>query len=215
MVTPNLLTNSLLEIKLAASGEADRAALTLGSGFPAGTRYSTDGGSNWYLLYFGGAIWLEAGAELSVLVDVTDASEVSEGTQILSAESYCCNERITTLSSEVCYGTATLTSTGLMTDPGETLTVTLPECMGAYEFIYTIEILTTDATGNLTYADATAAFAVTVDATNILTVRFADQLPQAGTYRLNLTWNDGDTRYVMDPIPFFISYSDANTGGAE
>lgn len=51
----------LLPLKLSASGDADLLRLGLADGepLPEFTRYSTDGGESWYLLYFGGYIIIE------------------------------------------------------------------------------------------------------------------------------------------------------------
>lgn len=211
-----VLTDEYLEVSLGMSSAADRVAITLGDGFPKGTRYSTDGGNTWNLLYFGGSIWLDAQTELNVAVDVSQAEAPVLGSKSLKAESYTGLALQNTLTGDVYYGTVTLTTSAILTAPEDTLEVSLPQCPEGYKPESTIEILTTDAEGDLIYTDATAAFEVTVDDTyTLLTVRFAEQLPQAGTYRLNLTWTNGETLTNQSLTPFFISYSDANTGGAE
>ena len=55
-------SNSCLPLKLTVSGPAERVYLGIDTGnvlpalpaFPAGTRFSIDGGGSWYLLYYGG-----------------------------------------------------------------------------------------------------------------------------------------------------------------
>lgn len=214
-VTPLLLTEEYLRISLGVSYQADLVEITLNDGFPAGTRYSVDGGATWYLLYFGGTIRPEVQTELSILVDVSGAARIPVGSCVLKAESYTGQTRIKTLSGDVVYEAVALTSPELLTAAEDALTVSLPQSLGENEFNCYIEILTTDAEGNLIYSDATASFEIVNDATNIMTVRLTQQLPQAGTYRLNLTWSSGETLVHQSLIPFFISYSDANTGGAE
>lgn len=214
--TPQLLTNSCLEIDLGLSAETDRVELTLGEGFPAMARYSLDEGSSWYLLYYGGTISLQAQAEMAILVDLPDAAQPPMGSFVLKAECYSSQNLLETFSADVEYQTVALTSDALLTGGEDALTLEIPQCVRDMNLKSTIEILTTDGAGNLTYVGAGTAFEVTVDDTNrFLTVRFAEQLPQAGTYRLKLAWTDEETQAHQSLIPFFISYSDANTGGAE
>lgn len=70
---------SQLPIKATVSGEADRLVIGLegGNALPSKTRYSTDGGESWYMLYDGGYIELEDGPEGGAEVQWTLLADVS------------------------------------------------------------------------------------------------------------------------------------------
>ena len=84
-----------LPVKVTVSGEADRLRIGLeGEPLLPMTRYSTDGGQSWYLLYEGGYAELtrdpeaEDAAEWQLLVDVSMTALVQEEAVTLEAQAY-------------------------------------------------------------------------------------------------------------------------------
>lgn len=84
-----------LPLKLGLSGDADRLLLGLEAGepLPPFTRYSTDGGQNWYLLYFGGYVeitegFTEEGASWSLLADFSAAGLIREEPMDLELQAF-------------------------------------------------------------------------------------------------------------------------------
>ena len=195
---------------------ADRAArVRLGlngdAPFPAGTRFSTDGGNTWYRLGYEDRIPVdipENGAA-SLLLDLSE-------TGLTQSITLCAGEARGTLTADLTpiysLGERILTSDNAIRIP-------LTNAWPSADFGCHAELLT-QAEGESTWTPAelsadTLAVSYTVEETGpVLTLQVGKTLPQPGTYRLQISWSRDGLCFHKSELTFFINYTQ-QTGGAQ
>lgn len=95
-------------------------------------------------------------------------------------------------------------TTGILTSRDDELRYPLEQTPSELSF----ELLSVDENDTV-YFSRTDAPVQTEQTQDTLTLRLGEELPPAGTYRLTLTWADGETERII----FFINYSDADASG--
>ena len=192
--------------------------------FPAFTRYTTDGGNIWYLLYTAGEISLKAAEKSVVLLDVPEEA-INKTTEItITAMQNGIGSSVTTAVTDI-----SLPDNGLMLKKEYThldteqqqnvseVVLEVPFCWNVPEYI--LEILTEDENGNVAYTP------ITIDEKNPLQIKIENiegedgtvkqtitlligqDYAMAGTYRLKCNWQYEGFCYMQTEIPFFINYS--------
>ena len=97
--------------------------------------------------------------------------------------------------------------------PDNYLELVLPLHWWDAELEYTVEILTMTASGVPEYRPVTlsagglTAKRTTYGGVHNLVFQIGEKLPQAGTYRVNMTWKYKDICFAKTQTTFFIDYS--------
>lgn len=182
---------------------------------PAFTRYSADGGENWYMLYYGGSICVDV-AEMPVfeggqclLLDLYYTDWSSSDPLYLSvvarAEDGLYTGEVESEATAVLFQTRTV-ETPLMMGVSSPLEVAVPEGWAECEKEFSLDRLEL-------YNGSTAYRAVNDNSVWIefgednVTVSVGDILPTAGTYCLTIRYKYGGVCFAESEITFFVNYS--------
>lgn len=180
---------------------------------PAATRFSFDNGKTWFALYASGRAELPvtAGQPRTVLLDMrhTAVKEL---------------QTLTFAHTDGAKATVQMSADGLYAFPTKVLTqsgsivLTMPALWQEASFVYSIDMLTADETGTAYQPvsfgeDALQADFAQTEQGYALKLFIGEKLPPAGTYRLNLRWQAGETLLKETQEYFFIHYS--TTPGGE
>ena len=203
----------------------DEITVSMGENhFPAFTRYSTDGGAVWYLLYTAGEISLKAAEKSVVLLDIPEGAigEVTEIT-ITALQNGIGNSATTAITDIILPENILILSkeyTHLETEQTQDLsevTVEVPFCWEEPEYV--LEMLTEDEDGKVTYIpiiiDEKTPLQIKIEniekedgtVNQTITLHMGQDYAMAGTYRLKCNWEYEGICYMQTEIPFFINYS--------
>lgn len=179
--------------------EGDSVKLTLGEeNFPAFTRYSTDGGENFILLYDGGAINLTQSGML--LLDFEDAFEdavISSASMTITAMATSGEtDSITTQPSEALAQLDSQDAPIIVTAESDWV-CELPEGLTGNEVAVSLKRLD-ETTEELPV--------VTID-NGQLQISSAQGTARAGTYILDITWNYQNVPVATRRLTFYVNYS--------
>jgi len=182
---------------------------------PAFTRYSVDGGENWYMLYYGGSIRVDA-AQMSVfedgqclLLDLYRTDWDSAQSLLLSAVAYTQEGRY--IGEVVSEATAELfqtrtAETPLMLNASGPLELSVPESWAECEKEACLN--------RLELSDGMPVYREIIDDSvriefgeDDVTVAVGDVLPAAGTYWLTIRYKCGGVCFAESKITFFVNYS--------
>lgn len=182
---------------------------------PAFTRYSVDGGENWYMLYYGGSIRVDA-AQMSVfedgqclLLDLYRTDWDSAQSLLLSAVAYTQEGRY--IGEVVSEATAELfqtrtAETPLMMNASGSLELPVPESWAECEKEACLN--------RLELSDEMPVYREIIDDSiriefgeDDVTVAAGDVLPAAGTYWLTIRYKCGGVCFAESEISFFVNYS--------
>ena len=191
---------------------------------PAFTRYSTDGGENWYMLYYGGeididvyesALFTELG--MSLLLDLSYTDWDSTEPLYLFGKAYTdggwYTGTVLSMPHAMLFSTRTSRSPMVLTED-KPLALPLTESWAECGERVTLERLTAQ-NSDASRAEYEEIFC---DSINVsledasVTVSVGDSLPEAGTYRLTIEYSYGDIYFAQSQITFFVNYS-GQTGG--
>ncbi len=191
---------------------------------PAFTRYSTDGGENWYMLYYGGeididvyesALFTELG--MSLLLDLSYTDWDSTEPVYLFGKAYTdggwYTGTVLSMPHAMLFSTRTSRSPMVLTED-KPLALPLTESWAECGERVTLERLTAQ-NSDASRAEYEEIFC---DSINVsledasVTVSVGDSLPEAGTYRLTIEYSYGDIYFAQSQITFFVNYS-GETGG--
>lgn len=203
----NFAPDGLLALRVNAPDGCDKVLLTAASGepFPAMTRYSTDGGSTYTLLYDGGTI--ELAGSSSVLLDCSRADISSVVTDDCMA-----------ITASALSGQTVVSSCSFDTMADLKLPSVVPEKVPA---IVTedapLVIYASDYYGTSS-AEVHRLFSTENEGTGeampeiivqdgIVLITSADGQARPGTYRLALTWNYEDIQIARREIVFYVNYT--------
>lgn len=213
-VTERLVPESYLVVEISPPDGTDRVEITLGdNGFPALSRYSLDYGQSWYLLYFGGTIWVDCNGEVSMLVDVSNAKEKPNGQMTVAAQLYSGQAETASYNAETVFENLQLQASAILTKEENSLVLSLPESLQKYDLTYTVEMLTAGEEGALQYVE-TDRFEISISEDGYtMTVQFGEDAPQAGTYRLSIRWSYLEVCLIQNQTTFFINYSETRISG--
>lgn len=205
--------------------------------FPDNTKFSVNQGKSFYMMYDGyvAEFALQEQTELAVLLDFTQAELDEEETLILGMEAYVGDELVYSGQAETAADAAesyrnmtrplvkteTETERPQATDTNgvnilsqvNTLEFNFPMEWLDAEVEYSVEFLsmTEDQTLKYTPVDLKSAGIsaryVDYDLTHQLVLQVGDQLPPAGTYRLNIKWTYEGICFAHTQTTFFINYS--------
>lgn len=233
----NFAPVSTLPLLITAEAPTDSVLLGLGTAnealtpFPKYTCYSLDNGESYYMLYEPGLIPLTVteGMPLGIVLDLSRASVPLVPDLNLGVYAY---EGETLLGAGYAIAAPTIPQTytledQILTEDGE-LVLTAPEAWKDYAVTAEAELLTIQKVDEQEYKTYTA-FPFTEDGLIAeetlteegcwqLTLRLGEELPPAGTYRVRLTWHDGEMNFGHSEVFIFVNYTDQNekqTGGAE
>ena len=181
---------------------------------PPFTRYSTDGGTEWYLLYYGGSPELtpQTATQTSVLLDFSCVEETWDTltlyTQAYAGESCIGSvEHICAASSESAVSAA---SEPWILREKEHLTLRLNPDWSACTLEYTLQMLTEDkTTGELVYIPVELSEEGLSAQHNgdTLVFRLGKEKCGAGAYRITFTWKFEELCFAVKQTSFFINYS--------
>ncbi len=234
-----------LPIHIRPSAAGDRLVLTMKKEadtentaklFPAYTRYSTDGGESWFLLYESDVITLTAQdtQPIPMLLDLSRQSLTAADQLLIEITEYAGDAAVATLGVEVLpnMNLADYTQPRFLTLENKTMEVLLPEGWANCGFAFTVEMLTVNSDGEPVYREVTQS-AESFTAVHTLavpesegqpavpekiTLQLGELLPPAGTYRLTMMWTFEDVCFQTTQMTFFINYSNdtlsQGTGGA-
>ena len=197
---------------------AEQAETESGLRLPPFTRYSPDGGSSWYLLYYGGNIELNVPSgtqQIPLLLDLAG----TEKTDVLNlqAQVYADGVSVGTAKHSLQLSDTPAVTAG--SDPwilsdGKRLVLQLNPAWSECHLAYTVEMLTADKNlETVEYIpvelseDTLYAIRDTQESLDTLTLRLGKKLPQAGTYRITFTWKLEDLCFATEQTSFFINYS--------
>ena len=210
--------DELLALQIAVPEGCDGLEITRnGSPFPAFTRYSTDGGEGFTLLYDGGAIDLIPNDAQSIvlLLDFADAT-LSQDPMTVTAQAY--------------YDGVSMGTASVITRPSEDLpAMDSPQApiIVTAQSSWSIEIPQslpdTQVTYHLRRLDGSedALAMVSIDESGQLTIWAVDEDNQAkaGTYLLDIMWNYQNVTVARRQLTFYVNYSayvqPSNTKAAE
>lgn len=211
------------------SNESDEITVSMnGKHFPEFTRYSTDGGNTWYLMYGAGNISLKVSKESIVLLDIPYEA-VSETTEItITAKQNGTRNSATVKFTDIILPESTLIISKEFThiktgkEPDKILYVSgiaaeAPLCWDDPKC--TVEMLTEDDDGKKTYIpliiDEESTLQIKIEnvemkdgsVKQIVALVMGEDYAPAGTYRLKCNWEYEGVCYMQAEIPFFINYS--------
>ena len=202
------------------SGEAseEQAQTQTLSQLPPFTRYSPDGGSSWYLLYYGGAVELNIASDTQRLLLLLDLSATEEADALtLQAQAYAGQASVGTAEHTARLSDTLPVTAGsepwILSDK-ERLVLQLDPAWSGCVLEYTVEMLTADKNlETVEYIpvelseDTLYAVRDTQEDSDELTLRLGKELPQAGTYRITFTWKLEAFCFATEQKSFFINYS--------
>lgn len=187
--------------------------VTLSNGdFPSFTRYSADGGENWFMLYYGGEIEIDSANPvvyglygMCLLLDLSgtdweDMTSIYVYAEAYTEEGKYVGETVST--PYVRLFSTQRARTPLVMGAGESLVLPLPEAWASCEQEITLERLGTY--GYEFVNDGSIGMDIGSDA---VLVWAETPLPQAGTYRLTIRYSYGGVSFAQSQITFFINYS--------
>ena len=189
-----------------------------GSGLPAFTRYSYDGGRNWFLLYYGGLaeVYVWGREEIGMLLDFTYADINTSASLQLDAAVYN-SSMMSSRVSEIVW-IAPVTFSGVSGDTyyvlnnKESLSLPMAYANGdnGINYRYKLERLDVidEASGEIAYmpVEAGAIQLIFYDDDGLVTVLTGDPLPLAGTYRISIDYSYGWLDFASQEIIFFVRY---------
>lgn len=175
--------------------------------FPQGTRFSLDNGENWFVLYYESEIPLDvtAGNPLTVMLDLSATSFATEPTLTITAGE---NTSVTlTANTEQVFWM----SSQVLTKNTEII-VSFADLWEDCELVCSVDMLTATENGKEYVPAEISPSALMAEITQgdgkqQLSIRVGDDLPQPGTYRLNLSWHFNGACIWQTQTGFFINYT--------
>lgn len=191
---------------------------------PAGTRFSLNGGKSYYMLYSGKALELSNGSltSLNLLLDLSCTGLNTKKELVLGMEAYAGENllkrcaltvKADAVAAKLMVPEGTGEASGRILTRGSTLTLELPMDWKQAQMEQTLEILTLNAAGESVYetvnlnSSAWKMEIVSDEKTHSLQLQPGQTLPQAGTYRLTITWRYEAICYARTQTTFFINYA--------
>lgn len=186
-----------------------------GDGLPAFTRYSVDGGESWYMLYYGGDIWVDPaqmsafGNSQCLLLDLYRTDWDSTKLLNLSAAAYTQEGQYT--GEAASEATAELfqsrtAETPLMIGVSSWLELPVPESWAECEKEFSLNHLEL-RDGMPIYREITDDTIRIEFSEDDVKVSVGELLPDAGTYCLTIRYKYGGICFAESEITFFVNYS--------
>ena len=199
--------------------------------FPRYTRYSLDGGSSCYMLYYDDTIALnpQQGEVLTVLLDLSHTN-LENSRVILGAELQEGGEVATCAVTLVSESARWAQFPNRILSVNQPLEIPISEQGTEFTLEYSLEMLTTiksedGRTETMVYVpveltkDGLWAELTTGETGTKLVLSIGEKLPQAGTYRISLSWTSEESVIAQMQETIFINYlqytESEQTGGAE
>lgn len=174
--------------------------------FPQGTRFSLDDGATWYMLYHEGEIPLDVPADepVTVMLDLSATTLVTEPSLTFTADG--ASVTLTANTEPVFW-----MSRQVLTKNTEII-ITVADLWADCELVCSVDMLVSTENGKAyepaeISRDGLLAEVSQKENKQQLSIRVGNQLPQPGTYRVNLSWHYKGICIWQTRTNFFINYT--------